>query len=113
MSIKDRLKTVIEHKGLSLKAFSDLTEIPYRSIQNYLRDERDPNLEALVKIGTKTDVNLHWLITGEGKMLRDSVDEITLSDQEAMLLIAYKQCDELTKEKLNVAVDAISKIKMG
>lgn len=108
MSIKDRLKTVIEHKGLSLKAFSDLTEIPYRSIQNYLRDERDPNLDALVKIGTKTNVNLHWLITGEGKMLRDGVDETALSEKEVELLLAYKQCDENTQTKINVAIQAIA-----
>lgn len=108
MSIKNRLKTVIEHKGLSLKAFSDLTEIPYRSIQNYLRDERDPNLEALVKIGTKTNVNLHWLITGEGKMLRDGVDETALSEKEVELLLAYKQCDENTQTKINVAIQAIA-----
>ncbi|NBI44008.1 helix-turn-helix domain-containing protein, partial [[Haemophilus] felis] len=82
MSIKNRLKTVIEYKGLSLKAFSDLTEIPYRSIQNYLRDERDPNLEALVKIGTKTDVNLHWLITGMGKIFRNEIEELELSQDE-------------------------------
>lgn len=109
MSIKYRLKTVIEHKGLSLKAFSDLTEIPYRSIQNYLRDERDPNLEALIKIGTKTDINLHWFITGEGKMLRDSVDKAALSEREVELLLAYKQCDENTQNKINIAVDAVSK----
>lgn len=109
MSIKDRLKTVIEHKELSLKAFSDLTEIPYRSIQNYLRDERDPNLDALVKIGTKTDVNLHWLITGEGKMLRDSVDKAALSEKEVTLLEAFRACDKLTQYNINIAIDAISK----
>ncbi|MDO5055650.1 MAG: helix-turn-helix transcriptional regulator [Pasteurella oralis] len=109
MSIKDRLKTVIEHKGLSLKAFSDLTEIPYRSIQNYLRDERDPNLDALVKIGTKTDINLHWLITGIGAMLRVGVDETTLSEKEVELLLAYKQCDISTQYKINLAIVAIAK----
>lgn len=109
MSIKDRLKTVIEHNGLSLKAFSELTEIPYRSIQNYLRDERDPNLDALIKMGTKTDVNLHWLITGEGKMLKDNIDKVALNEKEVALLLAYKQCDENTKNKINIAIDAISK----
>ena len=109
MSTKDRLKTVIEHKGLSLKAFSDLTEIPYRSIQNYLRDERDPNLEALVKIGTKTDVNLHWLITGEGEMFYKAMNGKSLTDIEIELLKAFNKCNIETQNNINIAVNAISK----
>lgn len=111
MSIKDRLKTVIEHKGLSLKAFSELTEIPYRFIQNYLRDERDPNLDALMKIGTKARVNLHWLVTGEGKMFVDEVDGNHLTEKEVELLIAFKRCDDTTQRRINLAVNAISEAR--
>lgn len=108
MSIKNRLKTVIEHKGLSLKEFSELTEIPYRSIQNYLRDERDPNLDALMKIGTKAGVNLHWLVTGEGKMFVDKVDSEQLTAKEIELLLAFKSCSESIQRKINLAVAAVS-----
>lgn len=108
MSIKERLKQVIEIKGLSLKAFSDLTEIPYRSIQNYLRAEREPNLEALMKIGSKTDINLHWLITGEGSMFIERITLDKLTELEIQLLIAFNACDENIKRKIHSIINVIA-----
>ena len=43
MSINNRLREVMEYKGLSIKAFAELLDVPYRTLQNYLLNERDPS----------------------------------------------------------------------
>ena len=70
MSINKRLKMVIEDNGMSIKEFSELCDIPYRSIQNYLLGERNIGADALKKVCTRLGININWLLTGEGSMYR-------------------------------------------
>ena len=67
MSIKERLREAMDAKGLTIKALSDLSKIPYRSLQNYLRGEREPNAEALVSLSTHLNISIDWLLTGKGE----------------------------------------------
>lgn len=46
--------------------FAHRAEIPYRSMQNYLRGDRRPDVDALNKIA-HLGVNVHWLLTGESE----------------------------------------------
>lgn len=66
MSIKERLREAMDDKGLTIKALSDLSKIPYRSLQNYLRGEREPNAEALIALSTHLNISIDWLLTGKG-----------------------------------------------
>ncbi|VTR49800.1 Uncharacterised protein [Actinobacillus pleuropneumoniae] len=34
MSINNRLREVMEYKGLNIKAFAELLNVPYRTLQN-------------------------------------------------------------------------------
>ena len=67
MSIKERLREAMDAKSLTIKALSDLSKIPYRSLQNYLRGEREPNAEALVALSTHLNISIDWLLTGKGE----------------------------------------------
>ncbi|ELT6376031.1 helix-turn-helix transcriptional regulator [Salmonella enterica] len=67
MSIKERLREAMDTKSLTIKALSDLSKIPYRSLQNYLRGEREPNAEALVALSTHLNISIDWLLTGKGE----------------------------------------------
>nr|WP_265756062.1 helix-turn-helix transcriptional regulator [Avibacterium sp. 20-15] len=66
--IPDRLKQILEVKGMRLKEFSELTGISYRSAMNYLNEGRDPNLDGLVKIHETLGISITWLSTGNGAM---------------------------------------------
>ncbi|WGE76147.1 helix-turn-helix domain-containing protein [Actinobacillus equuli] len=68
MSISNRLREVMEYKGLNIKAFAELLDVPYRTLQNYLLNERDPSAEVLIKVSDVLNVNLNWLMCGEGEM---------------------------------------------
>jgi transcriptional regulator with XRE-family HTH domain len=64
--ISERLKAVLEEQGLSIKAFAQRTDLPYRTAQSYLNGERSPNVEGLTKLATRMCINITWLLTGEG-----------------------------------------------
>lgn len=108
MSISEHLKLVINDKGLNIKGFSEATGIPYRTVQNYLLEDRDPNVESLLKMAKAMNINLHWLITGEGKMYVDGIEPNQLEQEEIELLLAYKQCDKVSQRNIRVAVQAIA-----
>lgn len=59
MSINNRLREVMEYKGLNIKAFAELLDVPYRTLQNYLLNEREPSAEVLIKISDALNINLN------------------------------------------------------
>ncbi|ECA8970984.1 XRE family transcriptional regulator [Salmonella enterica subsp. enterica serovar Omuna] len=78
MNIKERLKKILADKALSITDAAAQCDIPYRSLQNYLRGEREPNAEALISIGTHLGINIDWLLTGRGMMyLTEHTDVVT------------------------------------
>ncbi|EMA5902718.1 helix-turn-helix domain-containing protein [Salmonella enterica] len=92
MNISERLKRVLEAQNLTITDAAIKCGIPYRSLQNYLRGEREPKAEALVVIGTQLGISLDWLLTGRGVMMHtspnlpdnieSSLGEITLREQK-------------------------------
>lgn len=66
MCIDERLRAVLEEQGLSIKAFAQRADLPYRTAQSYLNGERSPNVEGLIKLATRMCINITWLLTGEG-----------------------------------------------
>ena len=105
MCIIKRLKDVIESQSLSIKAFADKTETPYRSMQSYLLGERSPSADILVKVTECFGVNANWLLLGEGEMFTKNT---ALSKQEMQLLHSYNQCSDEVKRKIMIAVNAIA-----
>ncbi|HCR1008181.1 TPA: helix-turn-helix domain-containing protein [Citrobacter koseri] len=95
MSIKERLREAMDAKGLTIKALSDLSKIPYRSLQNYLRGEREPNAEALVALGTHLGISIDWLLTGKGEVV--GAEKIPPANQEQH----FNQSDLKLLELLN------------
>ncbi len=71
MNVNGRLKNLINVLGLNLKEFSRKADIPYPSLQNYIYGTRQPTIENLQKICIHLNVNLNWLLTGEGEMFTE------------------------------------------
>ncbi|EHO47715.1 helix-turn-helix domain-containing protein [Haemophilus sp. oral taxon 851] len=110
MSISERLKQVIEDKNLNIKAFSEISGIPYRSVQNYLRNEREPNVEALIKLKEAMNIDINWLLTGEGKMFRCLPND-KLTEKEQALINHYRQMSSDVQRAVEMSFQAISTLK--
>lgn len=61
----DRLRSAIEGRNLTMKAFSEEANIPYRSLLNYLSGSQLPGFDVLAKVRRTLGVDLNWLVTGE------------------------------------------------
>jgi transcriptional regulator with XRE-family HTH domain len=108
MSIATRLRSVLDLKGLSIKEASEVVGIPYRTLQNYLLDEREPNAKAMGAIRTNLGVSVDWLLTGEGTMFRGVTAEGTSAiaenlQEEAMLELFRSLGDAGRRELQTVA----------
>lgn len=91
MSISNRLREVMEYKGLNIKAFAELLDMPYRTLQNYLLNERDPSVDILIRVSEILNVDLNWLIRGEGEMFYSLINKNKLSEKEKLLISYYRE----------------------
>lgn len=95
-SISERMKLVLQEKKFSIKQASEETDIPYRSLQNYLNGQL-PGPDALVKFRETFGVDLNWLLTGEGETHKEStkansqIDRKLLKQIEEQLEISIPQ----------------------
>lgn len=109
MSISNRLREVMEYKGLNIKAFAQLLDVPYRTLQNYLLNERDPNAEVLIKISDVLNIDLNWLMRGEGEMFRSSTNKNELSEKEKQLIRYYRKMSSDMKIAFDVSFKFLSR----
>lgn len=70
LSLGQRLRTFIDGTGEGIAEFCRRTDIPYRSMQQYLNDERQPSAEALTKLAAQVSIDINWLLTGQGAASR-------------------------------------------
>jgi transcriptional regulator with XRE-family HTH domain len=109
MSISTRLRGVLDLKGLSIKEASEIVGIPYRTLQNYLLDEREPNAKAMGAIRTNLGVSIDWLLTGEGSMFHGvSAGEagvLAENTQEETMLELFRSLGEAGKREIQSAAE--------
>ncbi|MBF0784897.1 helix-turn-helix domain-containing protein [Muribacter muris] len=101
MSIKEqlrfRLRSVIESSNTSIKAFSEQTGIPLRTLHNYLSGEREPSVENIIKVASEFNINLNWLLLGKNEMYLNDSLELTLNSSELELLNKYRLTNDSGK----------------
>ena len=73
-----RLEILFEHYGLSAASFSDKVGIQRSGISHLLSGRNKPSLEFVLKIiATFPEVDLYWLLTGEGTLLKSDPREFS------------------------------------
>ena len=77
-SIKERIKHIINTKGLTSSKFADIIGVQRSGISHILSGRNKPGLELLNKILVNfTDISGDWLITGEGEIYKNKRSEDT------------------------------------
>ncbi|QEH48416.1 helix-turn-helix domain-containing protein [Aggregatibacter actinomycetemcomitans] len=108
MNTSERLKRIMEVKGFNLKTFAEQSDIPYRTLQNYILSGREPNAEALMKLHTRLGINLNWLVSGDGQMFNSKLEVSDLSQGEMNLINNYQTMSEDIKTAFNILFNKIS-----
>lgn len=109
MSINNRLREVMEYNGLNIKAFAKLLDVPYRTLQNYLLNERNPSAELLIKVSDVLNVNLNWLMRGKGEMFHFTLNN-ELTEKEQSLINYYRMMPNDMQSAFDVSFQNLSKI---
>jgi len=66
-AILSRLKTILSHYNLTSSTFADTIDVQRSSISHLMSGRNKPSLEFILKVIDKfPDVNLYWLLNGEG-----------------------------------------------
>lgn len=86
MEFKDRLRAVIEYRGMSIKELASETQISYSTFLSYI-DARGtlPNVLTAVKLAKILDVSVEWLVAGDDEE-RAKTSFSPLSDEKLKLL---------------------------
>lgn len=64
----ENLKKLRKKLRYSIDELATLLDIPARTLGGYERNERVPSIDLAVKLKNKLNVNLNWLVSGEGQM---------------------------------------------
>lgn len=113
MNISSRLKRVIEVSGMSITGFAEKCGVPYSSMQNYLRGEREPKIDALVSISSHMGISIDWLLTGVGEMRKGTASPLgpALSPKEERLLELFKELSD--KDQREICENAEEKKRLS
>lgn len=68
--MKDRIAQIIDYKALTPSRFADIIGIQRSRISHIMSGRNNPSIDVITKIIEKfPDIDLKWLMTGEGQML--------------------------------------------
>ena len=77
--ISDRLRSLIEEKGFSIRSLSTLSDIPKSSLNNWVSGESIPtDFDALLRLSNILETNLSFILCGvnDSRPTKPSVTEV-------------------------------------
>lgn len=116
----DRLSQYIEFKKLSIRSFEAKINASDGMIRRAIKNNTDIQSKWLAAIADNFhDINIEWLVTGRGEMLRTEIDGnsaatkiVYQSDpRDAEILAANKVTIETQKETIETQRELISTLK--
>ena len=111
MSLSERLFNFIKHKGYSINGFEKEIGVSTGMIAKAVKDDRSIGTDKLLKIFLKCpDINLHWLITGEGLMYRNESDNTILQEPSALYNMKHQSRLEQDVERYTKEIDMLYKL---
>lgn len=83
MNIKDRFKMIMDREKLTAGAFAESIGVAQATISHILGPRNKyPSTEVILRLHQRyEDINLEWLLTGEGEMTNGSSSIKTLPDE--------------------------------
>jgi transcriptional regulator with XRE-family HTH domain len=101
----DRIKEIMQQKGLNPSAFADAIQVQRSSISHILNGRNKPSLELVQKIiSAFPDIDIEWLLTGQvSEKIKPSVqkEECNLQETEPK---AISQCFNTNEDDIEKIV---------
>lgn len=105
MTVKERIKTFIKYKDISVRSFEHKCGLSYGYINN-MRVSIQP--DKITSIAAQyPDLNTGWLLTGEGEMLKSEEKPITLSISTDTVPLSVLQFVMESSQKASAQIDEL------
>lgn len=119
--MKERIREVREHFGLSMEKFGARIGIGKTSISLLESGKNNPSVQTVALICREFGVNEHWLRTGEGRMLsneREAVldrlaEKYDLNADDRDVLAAYLRLTPEQRDGIKAYMTNLLEIKSG
>lgn len=113
-NIVDRIKAFMQYKSLNSLSLSK--ELGYNSSEKISRLFRDkkakPSYDIIYDISNKFEINVDWLITGRGSMLKDEQKhENTVTPNTTDATYVYNMYEDYKKLQEKILVEKEKRIK--
>lgn len=87
MKTVERVQIFINHKGLKLKTFDSSINASNGYIGKQIKNKASIGSDVIEKIiEVYTDINLIWLITGNGEMLLNKANELSVEEKAPVVV---------------------------
>lgn len=97
MAFGQRLREVVKHYRYTQEEFARIIGTSKANLFNYFADKTKPNIEMIARLkDAHADLNIEWLITGNGGFLVEQMENSGGLVEEPMPGYGYQ---ELLKEK--------------
>lgn len=92
--IVERINDIKNEKSSTISSFSIALDLPASTVHNYVLGRRAPDLKFLLALCENYQININWLLTGEGSPYLDKQSHDDLTPLELRLLALTKRYDE-------------------
>lgn len=107
--INERIKLIRLQKSKNSGEFAKSTGFEARTYASYERGERNPSLEFLQKLVEKYNVNINWLLTGEGQAFFEN-DYVEKNEKTNYILKNPKKAIQKLRAENDLTLSEFSKI---
>lgn len=74
-TLNERITLVRDSKAMKQKDFAELLNVPRSSLSEIESGKRSASIDVIIGISTHfKDINLDWLLTGEGEVYREKIE---------------------------------------
>ena len=99
MSIAQRIKQVIDIKGLSMTDFAKKIGIDRTTITHLIKNDSNPRANILTAIVVNINtINADWLLTGRGKMFVEEKAEEKAEEEEIDIIAKIRELEARIKK---------------
>lgn len=107
MTVKDRLKEFIKHKGIPVRKFEETIGVSHSYVSNIRVSIQPDKMISIAKC--YPELNTEWLLTGKGEMLREDDSSRGSSEPPSQMQYFYDKLDEKDEEIKRLNEELIQK----